>query len=98
MIQSIVADANSEWCKEMGVCHVGLNQDSAIDYAPNENPFQAINCSDTCARLNWKPKTSLEDGLKKMAQWFFVLNKNDISQLKKLIKEESEVITKYLLY
>lgn len=98
MIQSIVADANSEWCKEMGVCHVGLNQDSAIDYAPNENPFQAINCSDTCARLNWKPKTSLEDGLKKMAQWFFVLNKNDISQLKKLIKEESEVITKYLLH
>lgn len=97
MIQSNISDVNSSWCKEAGVCDVKINQDQAIDYAPNENHTQAINCSDTSNRLNWKPKTSLEDGLKKMAQWFFVQNKNDISEMKKLIKEESQSITELLL-
>jgi CDP-glucose 4,6-dehydratase len=97
MIRSIVSDVNSDWCKEAGVCDVKINRDSALDYAPNENLFQAINCSDTCARLNWKPKTSLEDGLQKMVQWFFAQNKNDTSELEKLIREESQQITKHLL-
>ncbi|TVQ46765.1 MAG: NAD-dependent epimerase/dehydratase family protein [Gloeocapsa sp. DLM2.Bin57] len=97
MIKSIVSDVNSDWCKEEGVCNVEIDQEGNIDYAPNENPYQAMNCSDTFTRLNWKPQTSLEDGLKKMAQWFYILNKNDIFELKKLIEEESQNITKSLL-
>ncbi|MDJ0898842.1 MAG: GDP-mannose 4,6-dehydratase [Xenococcus sp. MO_188.B8] len=97
MIQSTVSDVNASWCKEAGVGDVKINQNGAIDFAPNENPTQAMNCSDTCARLNWQPKTSLEEGIAKMAQWFFVQNKKDISGLKHLISRESQQITHHLL-
>jgi CDP-glucose 4,6-dehydratase len=97
MIQSVVSDVNSDWCKQAGVCNVRINRDDSIDFAPNENPSQALNCDNTSYYLDWKPKTTLEDGLKKMAQWFFVQNKGDISGLKHLINQESQDISKDLL-
>lgn len=48
--------------------------DGCVDFAPQENPVQALNCDLTFKKLDWKPKISLPDGIANLKTWYTTQN------------------------
>jgi len=62
---------------------------SCVDYASGENGVQALNCEYTFNELlNWHPKISLEDGVKKLADWY---SKNTYDKIKLMDRDISAI-------
>lgn len=47
---------------------------TGIDYAPDENKVQALNCKKTKKDLKWKPIKEFKEGIKELGKWYESLN------------------------
>ena len=65
-----------------------------IDYAPNENEVQALNCAETRNALRWRPETAFGDGIRKIGSWYDA--RHDRSKLEKLINDEIDTLVDHL--
>jgi nucleoside-diphosphate-sugar epimerase len=45
-------------------------QEGCVDYASNENPVQALNCTHTFKRLDWQPRIDMSTGIKELREWY----------------------------
>lgn len=50
--------------------HVKIRDRDALDWAPNENKVQALNCDATRKQLGWFPRWDLRSGIEELRQWY----------------------------
>ena len=62
----------------------------AIDFAPKENPIQAINCKETRSSINWEIRKPLQDALTEAGAWY--LPTATIDDHKQAIQRDIEFI------
>jgi CDP-glucose 4,6-dehydratase len=84
----LVVDQLENWNAKL------VETDHCVDYAPNENPVQALKCGKTRATLGWRPHLELKDGIRKLGQWY--AQKNDPRSLKRLLAEELDELLRSL--
>ncbi|MBN2002617.1 MAG: GDP-mannose 4,6-dehydratase [Anaerolineae bacterium] len=65
-----------------------------VDYAPNENPVQALNCQKTQQHIGWSPHMSLEEGITRLRDWY--LKKDQINALLSMLEEDVQKILRLL--
>jgi CDP-glucose 4,6-dehydratase len=70
-----------------------VNQEDSIQFAPNENKIQALNCYETKQILGWRTKKTFRDSIEKLGTWY---SEKDIDLLKKLIENEIEDLIRNL--
>ncbi|MEK9135990.1 MAG: NAD-dependent epimerase/dehydratase family protein, partial [Bacteroidota bacterium] len=63
-----------------------VETNDCVDYAPHENPIQALNCEWTRQRLGWMPKVTLAEGVTELGDWY--RHKNDAEHLKDLLNRD----------
>ncbi len=74
-----------------GLTGAKIRKSDAERYAPGENRVQALNCSRTSRELNWRPRISLIDGLRKVIGYYS--NPADRSRrIKNEIDETAEIL------
>lgn len=63
-----------------------------VDYAANENKIQALNCAATRAVLGWEPKVPIEEGLRRVGDWYRVLGDRE-KMTRYLQREVEDIVT-----
>lgn len=73
------------------VCRGRLHKtDGCVDRAPNENPVQALNCQPTRNQLGWEARTTLEEGIDHLADWY--RSTEDCSALSRMLCRDVQTV------
>lgn len=67
-----------------------VDDTDCIDYPPNENKIQALNCAATRAALGWSVRKTFDDSLRQLGDWYQSESKRD--RLRALIEQDLDLI------
>jgi len=72
-----------------------VDDTDCVEYAPNENRIQALNCAATRAEIAWHADTSLRQGLTNLGRWYDATGNDAV--LRKLMMNEVEELAANLI-
>jgi nucleoside-diphosphate-sugar epimerase len=73
-----------------GLFSAQVDDSECIDYPPNENKIQALNCRATCDALQWQAKKPFSEALRELGDWYKA--EDNRGRLKELIDRDLGVL------